>query len=150
VTSIRHSRLLKCLDSNTTYTGGIRAVNFQRRMVKILERAETMADVLPRRTAVGKRYASNVWPCNVVLLPSRNAFPWIVRSARNMIRFKQIEFFDHTGSEKEQFGTPLFGGPYLQHNRPKSSPQSIQRHTSRPSTVSQYIRRAGVLIRPKN
>jgi len=32
-----------------------------------------------------------------VLLPSRNALPWIVRSAHNMIGFKQIEFFDHTG-----------------------------------------------------
>src|SRR5215471_652664 len=72
-------------------------------MVKILERAETMGDVLPRRTAVrkryGKRYASNVGPCNVVLLPSRNALPWIVRSARNMIGFKQIEFLDHTSGQ---------------------------------------------------
>jgi hypothetical protein len=56
-----------------------------------------------------------------------------------MIGFEQIEFFDgsvanakflahseaaniarravNQGSEKEQFGTPLFGGPYLQHNR---------------------------------
>ena len=71
------------------------------RMVKILERGETMGDVPTRRTAVGKRYgkryASNVGPCNVVLLLSRNALPWIVRSARNMIGFKQIEFFDHTG-----------------------------------------------------
>jgi len=40
---------------------------------------------------------SNVGPRNVVLRPSRNAFPWIVHSARNMIGFKQIEFFDHTG-----------------------------------------------------
>ena len=50
----------------------------------------------PANLMVGKRYASNVGPCNVVLLPSRNALPWIVRSARNMIGFKQIEFFDHT------------------------------------------------------
>ena len=59
-----------------------------------------MGNVLRRRTAVGKRYgkryASNVGPCNVGLRPSRNVLPWIVRSARNMIGFKQIEFFDHT------------------------------------------------------
>ena len=85
---------------------GLSAVVFEvlipARMVKVFERAETMGDVLPRRTAVGKRYgkryASNVGPCNVVLLLSRNALPWIFRSARNMIGFKQIEFFDHTGS----------------------------------------------------
>jgi hypothetical protein len=70
-------------------------------MVQILERAETMGDLLPRRTPVGKRYTSNVGPCNVVLLPSRNAFPWIVHSARNMIGFKQVDFFDHTGPSRQ-------------------------------------------------
>src|SRR5258708_38216698 len=53
------------------------------RKVKILERAETIGDVLHAPNRFGKTLRVKSGPCNVVLRPFRNAFPWIVRSARN-------------------------------------------------------------------
>ena len=44
------------------------------RKVQILERDETMGDVLKRRTAKGKTLRVKFGPCNVVLLPFWNAF----------------------------------------------------------------------------
>ena len=43
------------------------------RKVKIFECAETMSDILTRRTAATLRVKCG--PCNVVLLPFWNAFP---------------------------------------------------------------------------
>ena len=43
--------------------------------VQILERDETLGDVLKRRTAKGKTLRVKFGPCNVVLLLFWNAFP---------------------------------------------------------------------------
>ena len=67
------------------------------RIVKILERAETMGDVPTRRTAVGKRYTSNMDRGTLCYFRFGMLLPgWSVQTAI-MIGFKQIEFFDHTG-----------------------------------------------------
>jgi hypothetical protein len=62
-----------------------------------------------RRTAVGKRYASNVdrvTLCYVLL----ECFSRDVRSAAIMIGFKQIEFFDHTSPAKTELHKASCGG----------------------------------------
>jgi hypothetical protein len=46
---------------------------------------------------LAKRYAPTLGPCNVCYVRF-GRFPWTTHSARNLIVFKQIEFFDHTGS----------------------------------------------------
>jgi hypothetical protein len=56
-----------------------------------------MGDILTRRTAAGKRYTSRFGQCNVVLRSVWNAFPWIVRPARNR-DWSRSSFFDHTGT----------------------------------------------------
>jgi DNA replication protein DnaC len=53
------------------------------RKVKILERAETMGDVLHAPNGFGKTLRVKFGPCNAVLRSFWNTFPWIVRSARN-------------------------------------------------------------------
>jgi hypothetical protein len=64
--------------------------------VKILERAETMGDVLHAPNGCGKTLRVKCGPCNVVLRPFWNAFPGQCVQPATMIGFKQIEFFDHT------------------------------------------------------
>ena len=66
-------------------------------MVKILERAETAGELPTRRTAVGKRHASNMDRVTLCYFRFGMLFPgWSVQTAI-MIGFKQIEFLDHTG-----------------------------------------------------
>ena len=68
------------------------------RKVKILERAETMGDGPTRSERLGKTLRTNSGPCNVVL-PRFRMFSLGQRvQPSTMIGFKQIEFFDHTGS----------------------------------------------------
>jgi hypothetical protein len=57
-----------------------------------------MGDVLNAPNGCGKTLRVKCGPCNVVLRPFWNAFRGLVRSAATMIGFKQIEFFDHTGT----------------------------------------------------
>src|SRR5260370_467153 len=63
--------------------GGQYCLGFGGRKVKILERAETMGDVLHAPNRFGKTLRFKCGPCNVVLRPFWNAFPWIARSTRN-------------------------------------------------------------------
>ena len=52
-------------------------------MVKILERAETAGELPTRRTAVGKRHASNMDPVTLCYFRFGNAFTGMVRSDGN-------------------------------------------------------------------
>jgi hypothetical protein len=61
------------------------------RKVQILERAETMGDVLTRRTAAGKR---QVWTvCRCVTSVLETLFPGSSAQSAIMFGVKQIEFF---------------------------------------------------------
>ena len=60
------------------------------RKVQILKRAETMGDVLSPPNGCGKTLRVKYGPCNVVLRPVWNAFPWIARCNHYWIQADRV------------------------------------------------------------